>query len=165
MNALGVYARVIGVCVAALIASGCGTQSSNTTSAKELPPISENIPAGYDRWDELNGGPSDIPEMADLANVYGLTEINLPSEAHFDDYVGVSQLEDYCVVGFHSPEEEQESGLMDLVIMSRLNESYYILLPALPPENVRMMLEKYRPLCSGEVELSDITTETPVENA
>lgn len=164
VNAQGVYVRVIGVCVAALTASGCGTQSPETSSTQELPAVSENIPSGYDRWDELDGGPSGIPEMDDLARAYGLEQISLPTESHLKDYMGVAQLEDYCVVGFHSPEEAQESGLMDVAILSRLNEAYTIVLPALPPENVRMMLDKYRPFCSGEVEFDDIQTDTPVEN-
>ena len=153
------------MCVAALSVSGCGTQSPETSAQEELPPISKNLPDGYDRWEELNGGPSGIPEMDDLAAAYGVETINLPASEHTEEYLGVAQLERYCVVGFHSPDEPQETGLMDVTIMSRLNKSYVIFMPALPPENIRMMLEKYRPLCSGKSELSDITSNQTAQSA
>ena len=142
--------------MAALTISGCGTQSPDTTAREELPPISTTAPAGYDRWEEMDGGPSGIPEMDDLAAAYGLEGIDLPSSEYVEEYLGVAQLEAYCVVGFHSPDEPQETGLMDMTILSRFNRSYTILMPTLPPENVRMMLEKYRPLCDGTTKFSDI---------
>ena len=165
MNASGVYALVTGVCVAALTVSGCGTQSTETGTQGELPPISKNLPDGYDRWEELDGGPSGIPEMDDLAAAYGVAGINLPASEYTEEYLGVAQLERYCVVGFHSPDEPQETGLMDVTVLSRFNKAYTIFMPALPPENIRTMREKYRPLCSGESELSDIPSNQAVQGA
>lgn len=157
MNTRRVFALVIGTCVAVLSISGCSAQSPEPKTGSELPAINENIPKGYDRWEKMNGGPADIPEMAAMAEMYGLNGINLPTKAYVGDYIGVSQLESYCVVGFHTTLDGAEVGLMDLVVMSRFNKSYFIGMPSLPPENVLPMIDKYRPLCSGDKPLSEYT--------
>lgn len=148
-------ALVIGACVAALSISGCSAQSPEPKKTAGLPAISKNIPDGYDRWDEMNGGPADIEEMKVMAAFYGLDAINVPSEKYANEYVGVTQLEQYCVLGFVAREESTITGLIDLVILSRYNESYVIGAPALPPKNVSVIIDKYRPLCSGDKPYSE----------
>ena len=155
MNTRGVYAHVMGVCVAALTV-GCGTQVAGPNTGSELPAISNTTPAGYDRWQEMNGGTTDIPEMADMADAYGLGMLNWPSETYAEQQsplgtaVGVALLEDYCVVAVHSPQEEQEQGLVNVTVMSRFNETYAAEQLELTPEDVRSMLDQHRPFCSGE---------------
>lgn len=167
MNTRGVYAHVMGVCVAALTV-GCGTQVYEPSTSSSPPAISDTTPAGYDRWQEMEGDTTDIPEMAEMAAAYGLEELNWPSEAyaekhnHLGTVVGVALLEDYCVVGVHSPEEEQERGLVNVMIMSRFNEAHTIQLLELTPEDVRTMLDQYRPFCSGKV--SDLPSDIPTQN-
>lgn len=157
MNTRGVYAHVMGVCVAALTV-GCGTQVYEPSTDPSPPAISDTTPAGYDQWQEMDGGvKDDIPEMAEMAAAYGLEELNWPSEAYAEKYsplgipVGVGLLEDYCVVGVHSPEEEQERGLVNITIMSRFNEAHTIQQWELTPEDVHTILDEHRPFCSGEV--------------
>jgi hypothetical protein len=159
VNTRRVFVLVIGACVAALSISSCSAQPpEQNPAAVRTPAITETAPAGYDRWEEAYGGPADIPEMTAMAKYYGLDSIDVPSDEYANDYVGVSRLESFCVIAFYTTVEEAEGNLMNVLVMSRYNESYFIILPSLPQENVRPMLDKYRPLCSGDATLSEATT-------
>ena len=151
MNTLRRVVLFMGACVAVLSISSCSAQPSGTTEQNAaLPPFTSQTPSGFDMWNEINSGTT-LPEMSALAQDFGLDAINVPTDAYLSGgALGVATLEKYCIVVFEETPSEQT--LITMTMIARYNRSYSLVMPALQPENVSVMIDKYRPVCTGDAD-------------
>lgn len=137
-------AAIIFAVISALL-SGCASTQADKSANNVTPDISAVNPPGYDEWSNWNSGET-LPEMKTLANLFGLAEVNIPTSPYLDlGYIGVSRLEEYCIVAFTMMDGKH----LDATIMSRYNTTLVVIMPSLRHRKIDDMMDKYRGVCKG----------------
>ena len=130
-----------------------------TASASSQPSIAIQSPAGYDEW-ELSAIDETIPEMEAMAEQFGVDKIVSPNSARFNKgFVGYSQLENYCVVGFMTTGANPDAETLSVTVMSRYNQTLTTVSPDVAVSDIRALLDELRPICRGEAPIPTTTTQ------
>ena len=151
MNTLRRVVLFMGACVAVLSISSCSAQpSGNTERNAALPPFTSQTPAGFDMWEEIDSGMT-LFEMTVLSEDFGLEAINVPKREYVDQgAVGVATLEKHCVLIFE--QSTLDTAYITVSMLSRYNQSYTLTMPDLTLDSVSDMIDKYRPVCTGDAD-------------
>lgn len=144
-------------CVAAIALSGC--TASVASSPEPVPsapqqsqaapsvPSMPAVPDGYDELANWTNGET-LPEMTAYGSMVGV-EIFIPYASYFEDgFVGVGPLGDSCIVAFYGDQQSAKQGLMSVVIMTRYNLDFEMILPEATSDEVKEFIDQMRPSCT-----------------
>lgn len=107
------------------------------------------VPDDYDEVVNWTNGDV-LVEAQSFADQVGLEAILVPYESYVDlGYIGVSPLEDGCIVAFSQVGADLDRGEMSYVVLSRFDLDFSIVgEPGLTVERIKDELNQLRPQCA-----------------
>lgn len=147
-------------CVAAIavLITGCTAGAgASDGSDRQLPSISEPEPTqaqsspiterlgGYDEFENWSSG----EDAEGLSESLGIRVFEPGQDMRDLGFIGIAQLEEFCVVAFSTTGANLEAGNLSLVVMSRYNIEYEMYAVDVHPGEVPDLLAGQRGVCAG----------------